>query len=60
MLTSIAGKDFVYAAGGEYILSAAEAEEYIRWGRAEKIDEPKQKPVKVQEVKATTRPIKKK
>ena len=60
VLTSISGKGFVYAAGGIYDLPAREAREYIRWGRAELIEEkkkPVQRPVTVQEVKAETRPI---
>lgn len=55
----MAGRNFVYAAGGVYDLPAAEAEEYIRLGRAEKVEEKKVNPVTVQEVKAVTRPVRK-
>lgn len=60
-LTAVAGKDFVYNSGEVISLPAAEAEEYIRLGRAEEVKEkkkPVQKPVTVQEVKkAATRPV---
>jgi len=62
MLASISGKGFCYAAGGEYDLPRREAKEYIRWERAELIeeDEPVQRPVRIQKVRAETRPIRKK
>ena len=62
ILVSMAGKDFVYQAGAVLDLPPGEADEYIRLGRAEEIKEevkPKQKPVKIGEVKAETRPIRK-
>ena len=59
VLIGITGKGFVYQAGGVYDLPPGEAEEYIRWGRAEVAEEPKQRKVVVQRVKKTAkRPIK--
>ena len=60
VLTSMAGKDFVYAAGGVYDLPDGEAKEYIRLGRAEKVKEVTEKKVRVTKVKAETRPVRKK
>ena len=56
---TIAGMDFVFGAG-EVDLPLAEAEYWISKGIAEKVKEekePVQRPLKVQEVKAKTRPI---
>jgi hypothetical protein len=61
ILIGITGKGFVYQAGGVYTLPPGEAEEYIRLGRAVEVkEEPKAKPVRVQKVKAETRPVRKK
>ena len=56
---SIAGKDFVFGAG-EVDLPSAEAEYWISKGIAVEVKEekkPVQRPLKVQEVKAKTRPV---
>jgi len=61
MLTGVSGKGFVYQAGGIYDLPPGEAEGYIRWKRAELVEEPKQRKVVVQKVRKTSkRPIYKK
>ena len=59
ILEAMVGKGFVYQKGKVYDLPPGEAEGYIRWGRAELVEEPKQRKVVVQKVRKTSkRPIK--
>jgi len=49
-----------YGQGGIYDIPRADALYYIKIGRAEKVEEkkPKQRPVKINKVRAETRPVK--
>jgi len=51
ILIGMAGIGFVYQAGGVYDIPPGEADRYIKAGRAEAIEEPKQQKVIVQRVR---------
>ena len=59
-LIPVVGKGFVYGDGKVYDLPTAEAEYWIKEGNAQAVKgEPVQRPLIVQQIKTTKRPVKK-